>query len=74
MSLQYYPHEDMQIRPGAHPEGLEAHGRDYGPIAIINLVLALSGISFAADGGTVGALVMLGLLAGFNALALTGRR
>lgn len=73
MSLQYYPHEDFQIRPGTPPEGSEPHRTDYGPIAIINLTLALSGISFAADGSTAGALVVLGLIAGFNVLALTGR-
>jgi hypothetical protein len=73
MSLHYYPHEDLHAKPVPQPEGSEPHGADFAAIAIINLTLALSGISFAANGSVAGGLVMLGLIAGFNVLALTGR-
>ena len=73
MSLHYYPHEDMHAKPVAPPEGLEPHANDYVPLAIINLTLVMAGVSFAANGNAVGALVFLALIAGFNVLALTGR-
>ena len=74
MSLQYYPHEDLHVKPAVRPEGLEAGGSDYVPIAIINLTLVMSLVSFVIDGGMIGTLVMLGLIAGFNMMALRGRR
>ena len=73
MSLHYYPLEDMHAKPVIRPEELEPHRAEYGPIAIINLVLCMSLVSFAANGGVIGAAVVLALIAGFNALALTGR-
>jgi len=74
MSLHYYPHEDLHAKPVAPPEGSEPHANDYVPIAIINLTLAMVGISFATHGGVLGALIVLALIAGFNVVALTGRR
>ena len=74
MSLHYYPHEDMHAKPVGPPEGWEPHATDFWPIAIINLTLVMAGVSFAADGGLIGAFVILGLIAGFNFLALGGRR
>ncbi|MGD9615481.1 MAG: hypothetical protein AB7H90_08755 [Alphaproteobacteria bacterium] len=73
MSLHYYPHEDLHVKPAVRPEGLEPGASDYLPIAIINLTLAMSLVSFAINGGVIGTLVMLGLIAGFNVLALRGR-
>lgn len=73
MSLHYYPLEDLHAKPVARPEGLEPHAHDYVPIAIINLTLIMAAVSFATGGGTVGTLVVIGLIAGFNAFALTGR-
>ena len=73
MSLQYYPHEDMHVKPAVRPEGLEPGGSDYVPIAIINLTLVMSLVSFAFNGGVIGTLVVLGAIAGFNVLALSGR-
>ena len=70
MSLQYYPHEDLQIRPGVRPEGLEPDASDYVPIAIINLTLVMALVSFAVNEGIIGSLVVLGLIGGFNVLAL----
>jgi hypothetical protein len=72
VSLHYYPHEDLQIKPRVRPEGLEPGASDYVPIAIINLTLAMAFVSFAINGGVVGSLVALGLIAGFNVLALRG--
>jgi hypothetical protein len=74
VSLQYYPHEDMHVKPAARPEGLEADANDYVPIAIIDLTLAMALVSFALSGGVIGSLVVLGLIAGFNGLALRRRR
>jgi hypothetical protein len=73
MSLQYYPHEDMHVKPAVRPEGLEPGASDCVSIAIINLTLLMSLVSFALNGGVIGALVFLVLIAGFNALALRGR-
>jgi hypothetical protein len=73
VSLQYYPHEDLHVKPAVRPEGLEPGASDYVPIAIINLTLVMSLVSFALNGGAVGAFVVLGLIAGFNVLALSGR-
>ena len=73
MSLQYYPYEDLHVRPATRLEGLEPGASDYVPIAIINLTLVMSLVSFALNGGAVGAFVVLGLIAGFNVLALSGR-
>ena len=73
MSLHYYPHEDLHVKPAVRPEGLEPGASDYVPIAIINLTLLMSFVSFALSGGAVGAFVVLGLIAGFNVLALSGR-
>jgi hypothetical protein len=70
VSLHYYPHEDLQIRPRVRPEGLEPSVSDYVPIAVINLTLVMVFVSFAINGGVIGSLVALGLIAGFNALAL----
>ena len=76
MSLQYYPHEDMHVKPAVRPdvhfEGLEPGTSDYVPIAIINLTLAMALVSFAMNDGVIGTLVVLGLIAGFNVLALRG--
>jgi hypothetical protein len=77
VSLQYYPYEDMHVkseaRPGAHSGGLEPGAGDYFAIAIIDLTLAMALVSFAVEGGAIGTLVVLGLIAGFNVLALRGR-
>ena len=73
MSLHYYPLEDLHAKPVAPPGGSEPHSHDYVPIAIINLTLIMAAVSFAMGGGTIGALVILGLIAAFNAFALTGR-
>ena len=76
MSLQYYPHADLDLkaaeRPGAHSAGLESAAGDYLAIAIIDLTLAMALVSFASEGGVVGSLVVLGLIAGFNLAALRG--
>jgi hypothetical protein len=72
VSLQYYPHEDMHVKPAVRSEGLEAGANDYVPIAIINLTLAMALVSFALNGRVIGTLVVLGLIAGFNVLALRG--
>lgn len=73
MSLQYWPHEDLHVKPPMRPEGLEPGASDYVAVAIINLTLAMALVSFAASGGIVGMLVVLGLIAGFNVVALRGR-
>ena len=54
MSLQYYPHEDLHVKPATRLEGLEPGASDYVPIAIINLTLVMSLVSFALNGGVVG--------------------
>jgi hypothetical protein len=72
VSLQYYPYEDMHVKPVVRSEGLEPGGSDYVPIAIINLMLVMALVSFAVGGGVIGTLVVLGLTAGFNVLALRG--
>ncbi len=76
MSLQYYPHEDLHVKPpvgsGVHSEGLEPGAGDYFAITVINLTLAMPLVSFALNGGAVGTLVVLGLIAGFNGLVLRG--
>ena len=72
MSLQYYPHEDLQISPRVRPEGLEPGTSDYVPIAIINLTLVMVFVSFAINGGVIGSLGAAGVIAGFNVLALRG--
>ena len=46
---------------------------DYVAIAIIDMILAMALVSFAVNGGVIGTLVVLGLIAGFNVLALSGR-
>ena len=75
MSLQYYPYEDMHVKPAVRPfvpaGGLEPG--DYAAIGIIDTILAMALVSFAVNGGVVGMLVVLGLTAGFNVLALRGR-
>ena len=73
MSLQYYPHEDLHVKSAVRPEGLEPGANDYVPIAIINLTLVMALVSFAINDGVIGTLVLLGLIAGFNVLALSGR-
>jgi hypothetical protein len=73
VSLHYWPHEDLHVKPAVHPEGLEPGASDYVPIAIINVTLAMALVSFAINGGVVGTVVVLGLIAGFNVLALRGR-
>lgn len=70
MSLHYYPHEDLQIKPGVRPEGLEPGAGDYVAIAVINLTLVMALVSFAVNDGIVGSLVVLALIGGFNVLAL----
>ena len=76
MSLQYYPHEDLHVKPpvgsGVHAEGLEPGAGDYFAITVINLTLAMALVSFALNDGVIGTLVVLGLIAGFNMLALRG--
>ena len=76
MSLQYYPHEDLHVKPpvgsGVHAEGLEPGAGDYFAITVINLTLAMALVSFALNDGVIGTLVLLGLIAGFNVLALRG--
>ena len=73
MSLQYYPYEDMHVKPAVRPEGLEPGASDYIPIAIIDLTLAMALVSFAINGRIIGTLVVLGVIAGFNVLALKGK-
>lgn len=77
MSLQYYPYEDMHVKPPVRPDvhsgGLEPGASDYIPIAIIDLTLAMALVSFAVNGGIVGTLVVLGVISGFNVLALKGK-
>jgi len=73
VSLQYYPHEDLELKPAVRSEGVGSGAGDYAAIAIIDAVLAMALVSFAADGGIIGMLVVLGLIAGFNLLALGGR-
>jgi uncharacterized RDD family membrane protein YckC len=73
VSLQYYPHEDLHVKPAVRPEGLEPGASDYVPIAIINLTLLMALVSFAINDGVIGTLVVLGLIAGFNVLVLSGR-
>jgi hypothetical protein len=73
VSLQYYPYEDMHVKPAVRPEGLEPGASDYIPIAIINLTLAMALVSFAINGRVIGTLVVLGVIAGFNVLALKGK-
>ncbi len=72
MSLQYYPYEDMHVKPAVRPYapsgGLDPG--DYAAIAIIDAMLAMALVSFAVNGGIIGTLVVLGLIAGFNLLAL----
>ena len=70
MSLQYYPYEDLHVKPAVRPEGLEPGTSDYVPIAIIDLTLAMALVSFAVNGGVIGTLVVLGMTLGFNVLAL----
>ena len=75
MSLQYYPYEDLHVKPAVRPfvpsGGLEPG--DYGAIGIIDAILAMAAVSFAINGRVIGTLVVLGLIAGFNVLALRGR-
>jgi hypothetical protein len=73
VSLQYYPHEDLELKPAARSEGMGSAAGDYVAIAIIDMILAMALVSFAVDGGVIGTLVVLGLIAGFNMLALGGR-
>jgi hypothetical protein len=73
VSLQYYPYEDMHVKPAVRPEGLEPGASGYIPIAIINLTLAMALVSFAINGRVIGTLVVLGVIAGFNVLALKGK-
>jgi hypothetical protein len=73
VSLQYYPYEDMHVKPAVRPEGLEPGASDYIPIAIIDLTLAMVLVSFAVNGRIIGTLVVLGVIAGFNVLALKGK-
>jgi hypothetical protein len=74
VSLQYYPHEDLHVKQAMHPAvrsaGLEPGAGDYVAVAVIDMTLAMALISFAVNGGVVGTLVVLGLIAGFNVLAL----
>ena len=63
MSLQYYPYEDLHVKPAVRPEGLEPGTSDYVPIAIIDLTLAMALVSFAVNGGVIGTLVVLGMTA-----------
>jgi hypothetical protein len=74
MSLQYYPHEDLELKSAMHPGNMESGASDYVAIAIIDMVLVMALVSFASSGGVIGMLVVLGLIAGFNLLALSGRR
>ena len=75
MSLQYYPYEDLHVKPAVRPfvpsGGLEPG--DYAAIGIIDAILAMALVSFAVNGGVVGTLVVLGLIAGFNVLELRSR-
>jgi hypothetical protein len=73
VSLQYYPHQDLELKSAAHPVELESGAGDYVAIAIIDMVLAMALVSFVSGGGVIGTLVVLGLIAGFNMLALSGR-
>jgi len=73
VSLQYYPYEDMHVKPAVRPEGSEPGASDYIPIAIIDLTLAMVLVSFAVNGRIFGTLVVLGVIAGFNVLALKGK-
>ena len=76
MSLQYYPYEDLHVKPAVRPVvpsgGLE-RGRLRGDRRSSTLILAMALVSFAVNGGVIGTLVVLGLIAGFNVLALRGR-
>ena len=77
MSLQYYPHEDLDLkaapRSAAHAGGPESGAGDYFAAAVIDLTLATALVSFALDGGVLGSVVVLGLIAGFNLLVFRGR-
>ena len=73
MSLQYYPHHDLELKPPVRSERMESGAGDYIAIAIIDMILAMALVSFVSSGGIVGTLVVLGLIAGFNILALSGR-
>ena len=72
MSLQYWPHEDLHVKPAVRSERVELGASDYVPITVINLTLVMALVSFAFNGGVIGTLVVLGLIAGFNVLALRG--
>jgi hypothetical protein len=69
MSLQYYPHQDLELKSAVRSEEVESAAGDYVAIAIIDTILAMALVSFAFNGGIIGTLVVLGLIAGFNALA-----
>jgi hypothetical protein len=73
VSLQYYPHGDLELKSAVRSGGVESAAGDYVAIAIIDMILAMALVSFAVDGGVIGTLVVLGLIAGFNMLALSGR-
>jgi hypothetical protein len=73
VSLQYYPHHDLELKPPARSERTVSGAGDYVAVAIINAILAMALVSFISSGGVVGTLVVLGLIAGFNVLALSGR-
>ena len=74
MSLQYYPHEDLQVKSAVRSFRRAGNwaGRLRGD-CIIDAILAMALVSFAVDGGVIGTLVVLGLIAGFNVLALSSR-
>ena len=69
MSLQYYPHQDLELNSAARSQGIESRAGDYAAVAIIDAILAMALVSFAVNGGIIGTLVVLGLIAGFNRLA-----
>ena len=73
MGLQYYPHEDLELKAAVRSEGAGSVAGDYAAVAIIDAILAMALVSFVSSGGIIGILVVLGLIAGFNVLALSGR-
>ena len=79
MSLQYYPYEDLALKPAVRPRAFRSLGAgDYAAIAIIDAILAMALVSFAVNGGVIGTLVVLGAdrrvqRAGAAAAGLKGR-
>jgi hypothetical protein len=76
MSLHFYPHEDLEIaaKRTTPPEGWGPHGSNIAPIAIINLTLLMSVLSFATSGNARWALIMFYIAAVIDVSLLPRRR